>query len=97
MTEPIGPGVGVPARTLGRVAAAVAARPGLWPVALRQAQRLTPRGWWRRLPPRPAPDAALWRFRMETAYGGDGDRTPTTDDIRTYLRWCRRMRWWRRP
>jgi hypothetical protein len=49
---------------------------------------LAKRGWWRRPPFLPVPDAAYLRFRMETAYG-DADRDPEPDDLITYLRWCR--------
>ena len=78
------------------VAGAVALRPLLWPVALAEAVRLAPVGWWRAWPPLPVPDAALWRFRMETAYGGEGDAVPDAADVRSFLRWCRGMRRWRR-
>jgi hypothetical protein len=68
---------------------AVAWHPGLWPTAGRQALVLAAPGWWRRRPflPLPAPD--YLRFRMQTAYGGEGDRPPDPDDLVTYLRWCR--------
>ena len=36
-------------------------RRGAWP----------PPGWWRRPPFLPVPDAAYWRFRMQTAYGDE--------------------------
>lgn len=78
------------------VVAAVALRPWLWPVAVVQALRFARPGWWRRFPPLPLPDAALWRFRIETVYGGTGDTVPGTDDVRSFLRWCRDMRRWRR-
>ena len=45
-------------------------------------------GWWRRVPFLPLPDAAYLRFRMQTAYGGDGG-SPSAEDVVTYLRWCR--------
>jgi hypothetical protein len=49
-------------------------------------------GWWRRPPflPLPAPD--YLRFRLQTAYGGDGDRVPDPEDLVTYLRWVRNLR-----
>ena len=70
-------------------AGAVIARPSLWPTALRQLRRLTPTGWWRRFPFLPIPDANYLRFRMITAYGGDGTSAPRTHDLVTYLEWCR--------
>jgi len=63
--------------------------PALWATALRQLGRLAPQGWWRRPPFLPLPDPAYLRFRLETAYGGAGDRAPTAEDVVTYLRWCR--------
>lgn len=83
------PAVGRGGVPIAPVLAAVAAHPSLWGAALSQALRLSPRGWWRRWPPRPGPDPGLWRFRMETAYGGSGDATPSGEDLRDYLRWCR--------
>lgn len=68
---------------------AVLAHPTLWPTALRQARRLAPARWWRRPPFLPVPDAAYLRFRLETAYGGTGERGPDGADVVTYLRWCR--------
>jgi hypothetical protein len=70
------------------VAAAVAVRPTLWATALRQVGRLAPAGWWRRAPHLPLPDPAYLRFRLVTAYGGDG-RPPSARDVVTYLHWCR--------
>jgi hypothetical protein len=79
------------ARRSGWVGAAVAVlrQPVLWPVAVRQARRLARPGWWRRPPFLPLPDRAYLRFRMVTAYGGDGRRGPERDDVVAYLRWCR--------
>lgn len=65
--------------------------PSLYPTALRQAVALAPRGWWRAWPPLPVPDATYLRFRLETAYGGDG-APPRPGDVVTYLRWCRQWR-----
>jgi len=79
-----------------RVAAAVAVRPWLWPVAVAQVLRLARPGWWRRWPPLPLPDEPLWRFRMETAYGGSGDAAPDASDVYSFLHWSRDMRHWRR-
>jgi len=46
-------------------------------------------GWWRRRPFLPVPDASLMRFRMITAYGGDGSGVPEPDDLVAWLEWCR--------
>jgi hypothetical protein len=83
---------------LRRAAAAAARHPSLWITGLRQALVLARRGWWRRPPFLPVPDREYLRFRMQTAYGGDGlDRDPAPDDVVTYLRWCRATRpFWRR-
>lgn len=66
--------------------AAVAARPRLWPAALRQARVLVPRRWWRRRPHLPVPDREYLRFRMVTAYG-DPDARIDVDDLLTWLAW----------
>lgn len=71
-------------------------RPALWPSAAAEAFRLRPDGWWRRWPPLPVPSTELWRFRMVTAYGGDGDAVPGTEDVVAFVRWCRDMRRWRK-
>ena len=80
----------------GLVARSVLARPWLVPEAALEATRMAPPGWWRRRPFLPLPDAALWRFRMETAYGGAGDAVPPPEDVRAFLRWCAGMRRWRK-
>ncbi len=72
----------------------LARRPDLWPTAIRQAAVLAPPRWWRRAPFLPVPSAAYLRFRLITAYGGDGTTTTVTADamgrdIVTYLAWCR--------
>lgn len=69
-------------------AAAVAARPRLWPAALVQVRRLAPRRWWARPPFLPLPDRAWLRFRMETQYG-DPDHPPVPDDVVAWLAWAR--------
>jgi hypothetical protein len=81
---------------IGTVGRSVAARPWLAPEALAEGLRLARPGWWHRRPFLPVPDPALWRFRMETAYGGAGDATPPPEDIRAFLRWCAGMRRWRK-
>ena len=69
-------------------ALAVFRRPDLWLTGLRQLGRLAAPGWWRRPPFLPLPDPAYLRFRMVTAYGGDGGQ-PRPEDVVTYLHWCR--------
>ena len=82
----------VPPRWALGALAAVARHPSLWAIALRQALVLAAPGWWHRRPflPLPAPD--YLRFRLQTAYGGEGDRDPDPEDLLTYLRWCRDQR-----
>ena len=86
----------VPAATMSPVVRAVIGRPWLWPAAVVLAVRLAPTGWWRRWPPLPLPDVGLWRFRMETAYGGAGDRAPDERDVLSFVRWSRDMPRWRK-
>lgn len=69
---------------------AVAIRPGLWPVALRETWRLAVPRWWRRWPPLPLPDPEYLQFRMQTAYGDAGTVAPPGDVV-DFLKWCRRM------
>jgi len=71
-------------------AAAVALRPGLWGVAVRQGLRLAAPGWWRRWPPLPRPDPAYLRFRFQTAFG-DRAGGPAPAEVVAYLEWCRRF------
>ena len=72
-----------------RAVASVLRHPSLWVTALRQARTLAPRGWWHRFPFLPVPDRDYLRFRIVTAYGGDGTRAPEPHDLLTYLHWCR--------
>ena len=76
---------------LRSAAGAVARHPSLWFVAVRQALVVAAPGWWRRRPFLPLPPADYLRFRLQTAYGGAGERPPEPDDLVTYLRWCRRF------
>lgn len=78
----------VSAGWVARAALAVGVRPWLWGTAVRQVLRLAPTGWWRTAPHLPLPDPAYLRFRLVTAYGGDGGE-PTPSDLVTYLHWCR--------
>jgi len=80
-------------RTLKPTMSALARRPDLWPVALRSARHLAPRQWWRRRPFLPVPDDDWIRFRLITAYGGDGSATADepvpADDVIVWLEWMR--------
>jgi hypothetical protein len=69
-------------------AVAVLQHPSLWITAIGQIRRLAPRGWWHRAPFLPLPDPGYLRFRLVTAYGGDG-ADPRPADLITYLHWCR--------
>lgn len=71
---------------------AVARHPSLWGAGLRQALALAGRGWWRRPPFLPLPSPEYLRFRIQTAYGGDGTQAPDPDDLVTYLQWCKSFR-----
>lgn len=84
---------GPAARTVTR---SVLRHPGLLAAASATVLRLARPGWWRQWPPIPFPSDDLWRFRMETAYGGSGDAVPDEDDIVSFLQWSRAMRRWRR-
>jgi len=66
----------------------VAARPGLWPTAVRQAGRLARPHWWSRAPFLPLPDPDYLQFRFETQYGA---APPAAHDVVAYLEWCRAM------
>lgn len=67
---------------------AVASRPWLWTTAAGAVLRLARPGWWRHWPPVPSPAPGYWRFRLETANGGDTPPSPA--DVVAYLEWCRR-------
>ncbi len=70
------------------VAVAVARRPVLWPVVLRQARRLARPGWWRTRPFLPVPDRAYVRFRVLTS-AGDPDAVPAPSEVVAWLDWSR--------
>lgn len=67
----------------------LARRPDLWPTAVRAGRELARPGWWHHPPFLPLPDRDWLRFRMETAYGGRGDRPMAGDDLVTWLEWRR--------
>jgi len=71
---------------------ALLARPDLWAEGIAASVALAPSGWWRRRPWLPLPDPSYWRFRMETAYGGDGGQRPDVHDVIEYLEWRKRRR-----
>lgn len=71
---------------------AVVRRPGLWAIAVCQAGVLAEPGWWRRVPFLPLPPRDYLRFRLQTAYGGDGTGPIAPDDLIAYLRWCKAWR-----
>ena len=71
-----------------RIFLAIAIRPWLWWVAVRQALRIARPGWWRSMPFLPLPDADYLRFRLETGYGEV--LVPPPADLVAYLEWCAR-------
>jgi hypothetical protein len=71
-----------------RVVLAVVRSPSLWVIAVRQARRTTPGGWWRRRPFLPVPSGEYLGFRLVTQYG-DAAHRPDPADVLNYLRWCR--------
>ncbi len=75
------------------VARAVLPRPALWWAAAGALRRLARPGWWHRPPFVPLPGEGYWRFRLVTAYGGDGEAEAlTSSDVVAYLRCCQRSR-----
>lgn len=74
---------------IARVGAAVARRPRLWPVAVRQLRRTAPVGWWKRPPFLPVPNGDYLRFRLVTQYGS-ADHRVVPADVVSYLEWCAR-------
>ena len=88
------PGRRSPTRDAFVVVRAVLPRPGLWWAALTALARMARRGWWHRAPFLPLPGEAYWRFRLVTAYGGEGDVDSSLSpaDVVAFLRWCQRSR-----
>ena len=70
-----------------RVLLSILARPQLWGTAIGSAVSLAPKGWWRTKPFLPIPDEEWMRFRLETAYGGDGTGPIDPKDLVTWLKW----------
>jgi len=54
---------------------------------VRVAWRFRARGWYRRAPFLPLPDATYLRWRMYTAYG-DFDAVPSPQEVERYVRWA---------
>ena len=80
-------------RDAGAVLRAVGPQPGLWWTSAGALRRMARRGWWHRAPFLPLPGEAYWRFRLETAYGGDGDTGELSPgDVVAFLRWCQGSR-----
>ena len=71
-----------------RMVAAVAGRPRLWPVAVRQLRRTAPDRWWARRPFLPVPTRRYLDFRLLTQYG-ETSRSVVAADVVDYLEWCR--------
>lgn len=76
---------------IAAVGRALIRRPDLWSTSIRAGLSLAPRRWWLRPPFLPRPDARWLRFRMSTAYGGDGRFGPESafdaGDLITWLEW----------
>ncbi|MGQ0743906.1 MAG: hypothetical protein ACT4OS_06150 [Acidimicrobiales bacterium] len=73
---------------LVKMGLALARRPDLWLTGLGAMWALAQPGWWRRWPPLPLPPSSYLAFRLSVAYG-EGDRTPRTGDVVSYLIWRR--------
>jgi hypothetical protein len=75
---------------------AVGPHPRLWWTSAGALRRMARQGWWHRAPFLPLPGEAYWRFRLETAYGGDGGDGETGElsqgDVVAFLLWCQRSR-----
>jgi len=80
-------------RDVAVVVRAVLPHPSLWWASVGAMRRMARRGWWHRAPFAPVPGEAYWRFRLVTAYGGDGETEALLpSDVVAYLRWCQRSR-----
>ncbi|MBC8195275.1 MAG: hypothetical protein ISR43_05545 [Acidimicrobiia bacterium] len=77
-------------RLVARLMVAILGRPRLWPVAVRQANRLAVPGWWRHPPFLPLPDRRYAGFRTLTQYG-DSEHEPDVADVLVWLTWCAEM------
>jgi hypothetical protein len=71
---------------------AVVKQPRLWPTAIRAYLSLVPDRWWSRRPFLPVPDSDWMRFRLETAYGGDGTAPSSAgEELTTWLNWLKQQ------
>jgi hypothetical protein len=68
----------------------VVSRPGLWAESVRTLLAVAPRGWWRRKPFLPLPDADYSNWRLVTAHG-DPDSRLTPEELVRYLEWRKRQ------
>lgn len=78
-----------------RALVAIVRRPDLWRTAIGAAIDNAPNRWWLRRPFLPLPDENWLRFRMVTAYGGDGtnvEQSQATSDLVEWLEWRRELR-----
>ncbi len=66
---------------------ALGRRPELWATAVRSLRCHAPNGWWKRAPFLPLPDPSWINFRLETAYGGDGNEPISAEELIAWLEW----------
>jgi hypothetical protein len=64
-------------------------RPRTGAALITVAWRFRRRGWYRRFPFLPLPDAEYVKWRLHTAYGDHG-AVPPADDVERYARWAAR-------
>lgn len=69
---------------------AVGRRPHLWAEGVRTLVAMAPRGWWRKPPFLPVPDAEYAAWRVATARGEAGANI-TEEELVSYLEWRRRQ------
>lgn len=72
-----------------RLAVTGAVHPRTAAALITVAWRFRRRGWFRRFPFLPLPDAEYVKWRMHTAYGGN-DVVPSAEDVIRYARWAAR-------
>jgi hypothetical protein len=69
---------------------AVGRRPRLWSEGLRTLLAMAPRGWWRKPPFVPIPDADYAAWRVATARG-DANARINEKELVSYLEWRQRQ------